>query len=178
MNKLLYFPLATVFFMASCDATTEEQAETSTTTTTTTEVESVVNVIETEGPTKVVAHLAIEGMGCAMACGGAIKKALGNMDGVVTAEIDFDGDKETNFAIVEYDESKVSGEQMIEAVSALRKGQYTVSGLTIEKHVKAGQPGAQDLSPSSGKDAATPKDANIQMRSIALPNLFDILNRF
>lgn len=178
MNKLLYLPLATVFFMASCDSATEDQSTNTANTTANVTVEPVVNIIETDGPAKAVARLAIEGMGCEMACGGAIKKALGNMDGVLATEIDFDSEQETDFAIVEYDESKVTGEQMIETVTALRKGQYSVSGLTIDKHVKAGKSEAHDLSPKSGKDAAAPGEANIQMRSIALPNLFDILNRF
>lgn len=175
MNKFLYLPMAAAFFMVSCEAIPEEQAQSSASSQ---KVEAVVNTIETAGPTKVVAHLAIEGMGCEMACGGAIKKALGKMDGVLATDIDFDSEKETDFAIVEYDESKVSGEQMMETVNALRKGQYTVSGLTIEKHVKAGQPEAREQSSGSGEAVTKPGDANIQLRSIALPNIFDILNRF
>lgn len=171
MKKILFYPLVSVLLIASCQTSTNpDNAEE-------VSVEPKVNVIESDAEPKMVARLAIEGMGCEMACGGAIKKALGNLEGVVATDIDFDSDQETDFAIVEFDESKVSSNKMVETVSALRKGQYKVSGVTIDKFVAKGAGKSIDKAPKSDGKSAAGNDQQIDTRSITVPNILDILNR-
>jgi copper chaperone CopZ len=141
-------------------------------------VQPVVKVVQTDGTPKILATLAIEGMGCEMACGGSIKKALSGMDGVVATEIRFDADNETDFAVVEYDESKVSGEQMIAVVNELRKGHYNVSALTIEKHVASAGNGGDNASQESAASEKAQGKPQMETRSFNFPNILDILNRF
>lgn len=157
--------------MASCQSGENQD------TTNSVSVEPKVNVIESEDTPKMVARLAIEGMGCEMACGGAIKKALGNLDGVVVTDIDFDSEKETDFAIVEFDEKKVSSDKMVETVSALRKGQYKVNGVTIDKFIAKGSAKSIDQAPKSDGQSSVANDQQIDTRSITVPNILDILNR-
>lgn len=167
MKRFSWIAIVTLMLSTGCQSSDSQEAGN------TAAVQPVVNVVETDGPEKAVARLAIEGMGCEMACGGAIKKALGNLDGVVITEIDFDSEKETDYAIVEFDDTKVSGEQMVETVSGLRKGQYNVSAVTIEKHV-AKKEGSPDSEESSG--AKQHDDKQIDTRTITVPNILDILN--
>lgn len=141
-------------------------------------VNTVVNTVTTDGPAKNVATLSIEGMGCEMACGSAIKKALNGLDGVVDTEIRFDADNETDFAVVEFDDTKVSGEQMIAAVSGLRKGLYAVTEVNIEKHVPATSGGEKLEGESSGSEKQAQNKPQMELRSFNFPNILDILNRF
>lgn len=171
MNQFRFIFLAATLFLLSCQSGTTDENRVEAV------VEPVVNQIETDGPQKMVARLAIEGMGCEMACGGAIKKSLSGLDGVVLAEIEFDADKETDFAIVEFDDQKVSSLQMVETVNSLRKGHYKVTGVTIDHYVAPETAGEmnKDAVKSGGEPSATEK--KIDTRSITFPNILDILNR-
>lgn len=171
MKRILFSPLVFVLLIASCQSGTKQDNSEQVS------VEPKVNVIESEDTPKMVARLSIEGMGCEMACGGAIKKALGDLDGVVATDIDFDSEKETDFAIVEFDDKKVSSDKMVETVSALRKGQYKVSGVTIDKFVPKGSGKAIDQAPKSDGKSSAASDKQIDTRSITVPNILDILNR-
>ena len=173
MKNALLISISVAVVVAAChsSATTESVADK--------EIKTVVNRIETEGAGKTVAHLEIEGMGCVMACGSAIKKTLTGLDGVVLTEIDFESERESNFAIVEYDGEKVSSEEMVKAVNELRKGHYKVSGVVIEEYVSSP---AKSESPASeeSKSGGTKKsllEPTIDTRAITFPNILDILNR-
>lgn len=171
MNSFRFVYLAATIFLLSCQSGTTDENRVEA------EVEPVVNQIETDGPQKMVASLAIEGMGCEMACGGAIKKSLSGLEGVILTEIEFDADKETDFAIVEFDDKKVSSLQLVEAVNTLRKDHYKVTGVTIDHYVAPGASGEmnKDAVKSGGESSVNEK--KIDTRSITVPNILDILNR-
>lgn len=183
MKKLLIFPLVASVFLAcqpgdSSTTLTENAVEKSAADI---KVETVVKKIETEEAPKTVARLSINGMGCIMACGSAIKKSLNSLDGVIVTDIDFDADRDTDFAIVEYDQAKVSSEEMVSAVNALRKGLYQVSKVEIEEYVSAKV--ENKPATSSGEISKLSRDKSmleptIDTRSITMPNLLDIFNRF
>ena len=64
----------------------------------------VITNISLNGPeTKGSAKLEIEGMMCEIGCAAKIKKELLELEGVSSVIIDFAKDRETHFAIVEYD---------------------------------------------------------------------------
>lgn len=169
MKTTLYIS-SVLFLIVSCQPQSTETVSEE-------KVTPTINVVQSAETKKTVASLEIEGMGCAMACGSAINKALSDLDGVVATEIDFDADRDSDFAIVEFDESKVSADQMMEAVNTLRKGHYKVSAVTIEQHVPAANGASAVEDPKTGAEATKTK-GQIDTRSFTLPNILDILNRF
>lgn len=169
MKTALYISSA-LFLIVSCQSQNTETVPED-------KVTPTFTVVQTSEAKKTVASLEIEGMGCAMACGSAINKAISGLDGVLATEIDFDAARDSDFAIVEFDESKVSAEQMMEAVNTLRKGHYKVSAVTIEQHVPAANGSSAVEESSTGGEASKTK-GQIDTRSFTLPNILDILNRF
>lgn len=83
------------------------------------------------------ADLSIDGMSCEMMCGGSIKKALAKLPGVNSTEIKFVEGDERDHAVVNYDATKVSDSEMIEAIQGLYDGQYKVVAVKITKQVPA-----------------------------------------
>jgi copper chaperone CopZ len=80
---------------------------------------------------KAIARIGIKGMSCEMACGGAIKKCLKNIEGITTTDIEFDHSNETNLAEVTFDEKTVSEKEMIAAIEKLHDGQYKVKSVEL-----------------------------------------------
>lgn len=136
--------------------------------------ETVVRVSETTGVSKTVANIGIEGMACERACGGSIKKALLNLDGIITAEIKFDAEDDVNFAVVEFDESKISSEEMVKAVTDLHKGQFTIKSVAIDKQVKKESETSDNL--KNGEQNSASSLSKVDYNGIAIPNILDILN--
>jgi len=166
MKTKLGLLVATLFLFSGC--LTENQSVTEST------FETVVRVTESSGVPKTLANIGIEGMACERACGGSIKKALLNMDGIITAEIKFDEDEAVDFAVVEFDESKISSEEMVKAVTALHKGQFTVKSVAIEKQVKKLTETSEQN--KSGEKIPGSSISKIDYNGIAIPNILDILN--
>lgn len=88
------------------------------------ETQPEIKTVETETKTEQKAALdpnatyakaafGIEGMTCAMGCAKAIEKNISKMDGVKSATVDF----EKKIAMVEYDEAKVTPENLEETVT-------------------------------------------------------------
>lgn len=136
--------------------------------------ETIVRVTESADVSKTIANIGIEGMACERACGGSIKKALLNMDGIISAEIKFDEDEAVDFAIVEFDESKISSEEMVKAVTALHKGQFTVKSVAIDKQVKKETETSEKN--KRGENSSGASIAKVDYNGIAIPNILDILN--
>ncbi len=98
---------------------------------------TVVELAISSGDPVTVADISIDGMTCEMMCGGSIKKALGQLPGIASTDIEFIEGDERDHAIVTYDESKVDDSQMIEAIQGLYDGQYKVLAVKITKQVKS-----------------------------------------
>ncbi|MBL7950532.1 MAG: heavy-metal-associated domain-containing protein [Flavobacteriales bacterium] len=101
-------------------------------------IERVVEEVAVSGtvPTT-LADLSITGMSCEMMCGGSIKKALAALPGVNSTEINFIEGDESDHAVVNYDATKVSDDQLISAIQNLYDGQYKVVAVKITKQVAA-----------------------------------------
>lgn len=166
MKTKIGFIAAALLLFSGCSTETQNVTEST--------VETVVRVTETAGVSKTVANIGIEGMACERACGGSIKKALLNMDGIVSAEIKFDVDEAVNFAVVEFDESKISSEEMVKTLTTLNKGQFTVKSVAIDKQVKK-ETETSEMNKHGEKNSGSslPK---VDYNGIAIPNIFDILN--
>lgn len=72
------------------------------------------------------AEFNIEGMSCAIGCARTIEKKLSEMEGVKSADVDFD----KKLAMVEYDEAKVNANSLEETVTKT-SNKYSVNNMTI-----------------------------------------------
>jgi periplasmic mercuric ion binding protein len=137
-------------------------------------VEKSIEIIKTEatsvdGESKTIASIGIEGMTCAVGCAKRIEKKLNAMEGVSIAAVLF----EDKMAQIEFDDAKISEEDMIQLIEEL--GDYKVTKVEIEKTVVK----------SSGADEANDKKEikkettaeRVSHRSISFPNIFDALTR-
>jgi copper chaperone CopZ len=133
INKLSSFLfLAALILLGACGGSTESSQE---------KESSDVPVTFTEefgSEEKYVANIAIEGMACEMMCGNKIAGTLNELAGVKGTEIDFLGEGEINHALVEYDATTVSEQEMIEAVQSIASGHYKVSAVEV-RHIKRGE---------------------------------------
>jgi copper chaperone CopZ len=82
----------------------------------------ITNVIMEGSKEKRVAILEIEGMMCEIGCVSKVKKELLELEGVSNVFMDFDSDRETNFANVEYDIKKVSLFSIYNSVNIIADG--------------------------------------------------------
>jgi len=132
---------------------------------------SEVNVTFTEvtGPSeKYLANIAIDGMACEMMCGSKIAGELNGLEGVRNTEIDFKGEGEVNFAVVEFDANTVSEQEMIQTVQAIANGHYKVNAVEVQ-HVVAGP-----KSETEDEEKVSAYEPHLQYR---LPNIFSVFTR-
>jgi len=163
LNKITrtLFVVSLVFFAACTETDKTPEAET----------DSAVNVTFTEetGPNeKYLANIAIDGMACEMMCGSKIAGELNGLNGVKNTDIDFIGEGEENYAIVEYDANTVSEQEMIKAVQAIANGHYKVNSVEV-KHVVAGTQTEREE-----EDKVSAYRPGLQYQ---LPNIFSVFSR-
>ena len=160
----LSLALALLGILAACGNT--ENAKTS-------EVVKEVTITHTEaiadGSEKYIAKLAIEGMSCAMMCGGKIASTLEKLDGVTKVDIEFVDADEESFALVEYDSSVITEKEMVAGVHGIADGIYQVKSVNIT-HYKV-----------AATNLKTPENSRVssfepQFR-YKLPNIFSALVR-
>ena len=137
-------------------------------------VRTVEEVAISSGVPVTSADISIDGMSCEMMCGGSIKKALAKLPGIESTEIKFVEGDEQDHAIVSYDDTKVTDDQMIEAIQALHDGQYKVMAVKVTKQVKSAA--SSNESVSNPRESAT-VTARAPSSSIILPSLLAILTR-
>ena len=83
----------------------------------------ITNVVKMEGSqAKRIATLEIDGMMCEIGCVAKVKKELLELEGVSNVVMDFDSDRETNFANVEYDINTVSLFSIYNSVNSIADG--------------------------------------------------------
>jgi len=88
---------------------------------------------------KSVASVDIEGMMCSHACGGKITKELLKLQGAKDVEIAFSETQLIDQAIVEFDPSKLSAEEMIACIHKIADGKlYTVKSVTVTEYAPEG----------------------------------------
>ena len=83
----------------------------------------ITSVVKKEGSqVKRIATLEIEGMMCEIGCVAKVKKELLELEGVSNVVMDFDSDRETNFANVEFDINSVSLFSIYNSVNSIADG--------------------------------------------------------
>ena len=131
---------------------------------------SVNEVTITNGTPVTMADLSIDGMTCAMGCGGTIKSALAKLPGVSGAEVNFTDAEHTNHVVVTYDPAQVSDADMVKAVQGIHDGQYKVMAVGITKQVLKVPSGDPPVETSEGQ-------VNASIESVALPSLVALLQQ-
>lgn len=152
--------LASLILLAACSGSTEQAEEKAS-------ASDDVKVTFTEevgDQEKYVANIAIEGMACEMMCGSKIAGTLEELDGVNQTGIDFKGEGEINHALVEFDATVISEQEMINAVHSIANGHYKVSSVEV-KHIKKGK-----TTPAEAEDAS----AYAPKLEYSLPNVFSV----
>jgi copper chaperone CopZ len=134
-----------------------------------------VNVTFTEtagdGAERYIATIAIEGMACEMMCGNKIAGTLNGLEGVKSTDIEFKGEGEINSAIVDYDHTLISEQEMIEAVNGLANGAYKVKSVNVT-HYKVAESKLDDAVSEEDKVSSYTPSLNYQ-----LPNIFSVFSR-
>ncbi len=87
--------------------------------------------ISTDGISRTIANIGIEGMTCLAGCARNIQNKISRLQGVVSCEVSF----ENKNATVEFDDSKISENEMISTIQKIHGGQYYVTKVELEKFV-------------------------------------------
>ena len=85
---------------------------------------------EVETPVQYVANetiaMEIEGMKCAINCKGSVEKCIKNTAGVAEFNVEFDKENPSNKAMISFDNSVTSAEEIKAAIEATNDGAYKV----------------------------------------------------
>lgn len=92
----------------------------------------VVYMEKTADVEKTVAKIAVEGMMCEIACGGKIRKELSEMEGVASADIDYQEGENLNYALVEYNPQMVNEVELMKCINDISDGKlYNVAEMQV-----------------------------------------------
>lgn len=84
--------------------------------------EEVIEVADTK------AELIVEGMSCQVGCAAYIDEELEKIDGVVSADVDF----ESKSASISFDNSLISEYDIVNTINCLKDSAYTVASVDVE----------------------------------------------
>ncbi len=121
------------------------------------------------------ANIHISGMSCEKMCVSKIKKTLADLEGVEDMEIDFDADRTVDVFKVQYDESKLSEKEMIDAVHGIAGGVYKVTEVEVNT---ATDVTSYNYIPTVRKKRKVFSSKKVEERSFKMPNIFDALKKF
>ena len=113
----------------------------------------------------------VTGMTCEMGCGGTISDKLMESEGVTKVEFDFEEERATNIALISYDDSKISDDDIETIITELNEGQFTVGSSSMEP--------IEDATTSSVNNSSSGETTPVVETStpyIEMPNLLDILS--
>lgn len=74
----------------------------------------------------------ISGMTCEKGCGSSIRKELKSTGGVTDVSYDFEDGRETNVAKIKFDDSKVTEDDLILAITTLDGHKYTIGEHSVK----------------------------------------------
>lgn len=116
-------------------------------------------------------ELSVEGMVCAHACGGSIKKALKATGAVEKVTINFEEERPSNNVVVLYDSKKINKGEIEKIITELNNGQFTskeISDKKLDNKV------SEEKSEQSSSDRAPGISAVTS--GFEIPNIFEILS--
>lgn len=152
VNNLLVASLITV--LLGCNSAQNSANENST-----------VSDIENAYLANTIANFEIEGMECAVMCGGKIKESLTSVSGIVSCDVDFDN----KLAVVKYDNKLTSKAVLVDVIQQLNNGQFEVTHAS-EKSL--------DSNTDQSINSETHQEKPIEVmapQGFQFPNIFDAL---
>ena len=111
MFKLFFTPLVLISIIVGCGQTEQSEYK-----------EEIVEVADTK------ADLIVEGMSCQVGCAAYIDEELEKIDGVVSADVDF----ESKSASISYDNSLISEYDIVNTINTLKDSSYSVTSVDVE----------------------------------------------
>ncbi|MDG2330770.1 MAG: heavy metal-associated domain-containing protein [Flavobacteriales bacterium] len=112
-----------------------------------------------------VANFEIEGMECAVMCGGKIKESLTSVSGIVSCDVDFDNKQ----AVVKFDNKLTNKDALVQVIQQLNNGQFKVTDAS-EKNLDSNT----DQSMNSGSNPEQTIEVSAP-QGFQFPNIFDAL---
>ena len=150
MNKVLIFSL--VFSLFACADATKSPNKSESSQKQKTAVSNETMVVE------------VEGMVCAMGCGGAIRKELKNTGAVGRVEVDFVEGNKTQTLKISFDNKLISQSSIVSKIEKINKGQFSVNVI-----------GSTYIDSKESKSEESSK-VNVAESNFELPNLLEILS--
>lgn len=121
-------------------------------------------------------EMSIDGMMCSKGCVGTINKNLQGLNGVVEFEVVFEEKKAT----VKYDNRVINNDEVIKTIEGIHNGMYKVTDFKKiclsdceEEAVKVNE---RTDGASNKKSVKNPVDAQANLFSFELPNVFSLLH--
>lgn len=127
---------------------------------------------------KTTAKIALKGMSCEKMCGSMIKKCLKGIDGITDANIDFDPQRQDDFATVEFEPKKVTEKEMIAAIQKLNNGAYKVQSIEIITSEVTYEKLETEEPLDKTKKEKGAKVTAFHTPSFQVPNIFGVLAKF
>lgn len=126
MKKIAFILPLTIFF--ACQENTSTDDETISTESKTEEVvtETKPNIPKSEWIADSNVEIEVSGMMCEIGCVGTIRSHLSKMKGVTKVEMNFDGERETDFATVSFDSRMATTNEFVEEIESIADGIYSV----------------------------------------------------
>lgn len=81
----------------------------------------------------------ITGMVCEKGCGASIRKELLSTGGVTACSFDFEEGRESNVAKIAFDDSKISEDEIVLAITTLDEHKYTIGNPMVSDLAKKGK---------------------------------------
>ena len=81
-----------------------------------------------------VLTMELEGMVCSMGCGGSIRKELRATGAVAECDFDFEDERPIDIATIEFDKNKITTDEIVDIVSKINDGQFTVGKTSSNWH--------------------------------------------
>ena len=138
-------------------------------------VKNLTNELEKEsGIAEITANriltMEVEGMVCKMGCGGSIRKGLMAANGISEVKFDFEDDRISNIAVISFDKSSITADEMIKIVTELNDGQFNVGSVSSEAsfETKTIETGTAESSEES--------IIEVSLSHIEMPNLLDLFS--
>ena len=120
-----------------------------------------------------VLTMELDGMVCSMGCGGSIRKELNATGAIADCDFDFEDERATDLATIQFDKDKITADEIVKIVSEINDGQFSIGKTESEEFMAA--PAVKENNTSSHRTS----DAKIKVvssSSFQVPNIFDLFS--
>lgn len=159
--------LSLVACEAAVDSTSKDQAKTEKKTEKKKEKEEPKIAVE---PNRVLT-MELDGMVCSMGCGGSIRKELNATGAIADCDFDFEDERTTDVATIQFDKDKITADEIVKIVSEINDGQFSIGDTSSEEFIAPPKVKEDNTSSSRTSDAKIKVVANTSFR---MPNIFDL----